>query len=103
MLQRIDDALWVHREPKRAGGIELGRTMTVARLPDHTLWVHGPTACTSKLRRMIDALGPVRWIVAPNRIHTNYYPEWAAAYPEARFLGTSGLEQDFPTWPLNGS
>ena len=34
----------------------------------------------------LDALGPVRVVVVPNRMHRYDAPRWRARYPEARFL-----------------
>lgn len=57
--------------------------MTVLRLDDGSLLLHSPTAQTPELRSKIDALGTVRWIVGPNRVHYWWVPEWHAAYPSA--------------------
>lgn len=57
--------------------------MTVLALKDGSLLLHSPTAHTPELQSQIDALGKVRWIVAPNRVHYWWIPEWHAAYPDA--------------------
>src|SRR5690606_19387117 len=57
--------------------------MTVVRLAGGGLFVHSPTPLVPALRDAIDALGPVRWIIGPNRIHYWWIPQWRAAYPEA--------------------
>ncbi len=57
--------------------------MTVIRLSDGGLWLHSPTPLTAELRAEIDALGPIRALIAPNKIHYWWLPEWKAAYPEA--------------------
>lgn len=57
--------------------------MTVVRLEDGGLWIHSPTELTPELQAEIDALGPVRYLVAPNRIHYWWVPDWQAAYPDA--------------------
>ncbi|MEJ2458635.1 MAG: DUF4336 domain-containing protein [Novosphingobium sp.] len=46
--------------------------MTVVRLSDGALWVHSPIAPDEDLFAAVDALGPVRHLVAPNSIHYWY-------------------------------
>jgi len=57
------------------------------------LWVWSPVALTQDLRSAVDALGPVRYIVAPNSLHHTFLAEWATAYPEARVHAAPGLSQ----------
>jgi hypothetical protein len=57
--------------------------MTLARLGDGGLFVHSPTPLTAELREQVEATGPVRWLVAPNRLHYWWIPQWHAAFPAA--------------------
>lgn len=57
--------------------------MTVLRLENRSLFVHSPTAHSASLQAEIEAIGAVRWIVGPNRVHYWWLPDWHAAYPEA--------------------
>jgi hypothetical protein len=76
--------------------------MTIIRLAEG-LFVHSPTVLDETLRAEVDALGPVRWIIGPNRIHYWWIPEWRAAYPEAeiwlapRIREQAGHRIDFET------
>lgn len=58
--------------------------MTVLALQDGSLLLHSPTAHTPELKDAIDALGNVRWIVGPNRVHYWWVADWHAAYPDAQ-------------------
>lgn len=91
MLTALADDLWVCSQPLRFYGIEVGTRMTVVRLADGGLWLHSPVHPTPELRAAVDALGPVRWIVAPNRWHHLYVGDWQAAYPGAAAYGAAGL------------
>jgi hypothetical protein len=91
MLESLAPDLWTATGPFSAGGMELGVRTTVARLPDDGLWVHSPIELTDALKADVDALGPVRFLVAPNKIHHLYLDKWVAAYPEARLHGVVGL------------
>jgi hypothetical protein len=56
--------------------------MTIIRLYGG-LFIHSPTPLDDGLKAEIDALGPVRWIIGPNRIHYWWIPDWRAVYPGA--------------------
>ncbi len=85
--------VWTARRPLRMLGVELGTRMTVVRLDDGALFVHSPVALDPALRAAVDALGPVRFIAAPNRWHHLFAGEWAAAYPGAALYGVPGLPE----------
>jgi len=91
MLERVDEGVWVAAAPLKFKGLHLGTRMTVARLPGGDLWVHSPIALTPELRAEVDALGPVRHIVAPNLFHHMFAGQWQAAYPSASLWGPAAL------------
>ena len=64
--------------------------MAVIELSDG-LFVWSPVALTPPLRRDVDALGEVRWLVAPNKLHHLFLPAWKAAFPQARLYAAPGL------------
>jgi len=65
--------------------------MAVVRLADGGLWVWSPIALDDVLAAELDAIGPVRQLVAPNKLHHLALPEWVERYPEARLHGAPGL------------
>ncbi|WP_243698677.1 DUF4336 domain-containing protein [Paracoccus alkanivorans] len=68
--------------------------MAVVRLPgEGGLWIWSPVALTQDVRAAVDALGPVRHLIAPNSLHHMFLADWAAAYPDARVHATTGLTQ----------
>jgi hypothetical protein len=70
--------------------------MTVLRLADGSLLLHSPVSLDPGLRRELDAIGRVRLVVAPNRVHHLHAGEVARAYPEARLWVAPGLERKRP-------
>src|SRR5690242_14804067 len=58
--------LWIAEMPAAKFGFEFGARMTVVRLPGGGLFLHSPIALTPELRRELDALGPVRCVIAPS-------------------------------------
>jgi hypothetical protein len=66
--------------------------MTVVRLPDSKLLLHSPIEATADLIREVKALGPVAYLVAPNRLHHLFVGEWQRACPDAQLYVAPGLE-----------
>lgn len=67
--------------------------MAVARLSDGSAWVWSPVALTDELARAVEAIGPVRNILSPNKIHHLFLGEWADRWPEARVHASPGLSR----------
>ena len=70
--------------------------MAVARLADGSVWVWSPVALTDELFNSVQAVGPVRHIVSPNKIHHLFLAEWAERWPEARVYAPPGLAKRRP-------
>ncbi|MDB4929841.1 MAG: Methanol oxidation s, glmU-like protein [Myxococcaceae bacterium] len=102
MLAPVAEDLWTVARPQRFWGLETGTRMTVARLSDGGLFVHCPVALDADTRRAVDALGPVRAIVASSLFHHLYAGEWARAYPAATLWACPGLPQKRPDLPWTG-
>lgn len=72
-------------------GAVLGTRMTVIRLPDGGLLLHSPTRFSLKLKGELEAIGPVRHLVAPSFGHWTFMKDWSDACPEATTWATPGL------------
>lgn len=93
-LNRVADGLWTLDVMRRfPGGVLLPARGTVVRLADGSLWVHSPTPITPELAAAIDAQGPVRHLVGPNRLHHLSLGPWAARYPAAQLWAAPGLAE----------
>jgi hypothetical protein len=90
--------LWVAERPFKLPyvRVEIGMRMTIIRLQQGGLLIHSPVKLDTELRRSIDALGELRAIVAPNRLHHLFIQDYIAAYPEARRYAAPGLPQKRP-------
>jgi hypothetical protein len=95
-LLELAKEIWIAERHQRFYGLEVGTRMTVIRLADGSLLLHSPISLDPELRRELDAIGRVRFVVAPNRVHHLHAGEVAHAYPEARLWVAPGLERKRP-------
>ena len=70
-------------------GFDYPTRMAVARLDHGGLWLWSPVQRTPALDDEVRALGPVRHIVSPNKLHYLFLAEWQAAFPDAKLWGTA--------------
>jgi hypothetical protein len=70
--------------------------MAVAQLSDGSAWVWSPVSLTDELARAVDAIGPVRHIVSPNKLHHLFLRQWAHRWPAARVYAPPGLARKKP-------
>lgn len=96
MLALLAPDLWHLNAPLSVFGMAIGHRLTVARLPDGTLWLHSPVAYSAALADALAPLGRVAHIVAPTTMHDTYLEGWFAAYPKARFHGARGFAKFRP-------
>lgn len=93
-LRELGPGLWTADRPLRIlGALEIGTRTSVVRLPDGGTWIHSPAALDDATRRAVLAIGPVRAIVAPNRVHHLFAGVWKEAFPDAALLGAPGLAE----------
>ncbi len=67
------------------GKSPMGRRMSLVVTPAG-LFVHAPMRLGEEEQGRLESLGPVRWILPPNRMHASEAPWYADRYPEARVL-----------------
>ena len=92
----VPNTLWHATQRLKFGPISLLTRMTVVRLCDGSLWVHSPITPTGELMNDLAAIGPVRWVVAPNRSHHLFLLPFLAAHPSAKGYIAPGLEAKRP-------
>jgi hypothetical protein len=92
-LRRLDDDLWVVDRPLGILGIQVGARMTVIRLENGDVLLHSPVTPDAELCDALAEIGPVRHLVAPNKLHHLYFAAAAAAFPEAVRWAAPGLAE----------
>ena len=96
-LQSIADDIWIADGPTVSFyGFPYPTRMAVIRLANGDLWVWSPAGLNPEVRAEVEALGPVRHLVSPNKIHHLFLAEWAAAWPDARLYAPPGLARRRP-------
>lgn len=85
--------LWVATRPLPLAVGDVGTRMTVVRLRDGGLWLHSPVRLDAATRAALDALGPVRAVLAPSKVHHFFVGDYRAAYPAARLYAAPGLPE----------
>lgn len=97
VLRQIDVSLWVAEQPLRYAGFEMGRRMAVVRLTGDRLLVHSPVELRGPVRKELDELGEVSFVLPASILHGHLHMEqFREAYPHARLFGVPGLERKRP-------
>lgn len=96
ILKQVGEEIWIVDGPvvrmaMYGTRIPFPTRMTIVRLSQGELWCHSPTALNPELKTQIDALGAVRHLVSPNKIHYAHISSWAKAYPEAMTWASPGV------------
>ena len=94
----VDRDIWIIDGPIVAlktpwGSVDFPTRTVVVRLADGGLWVWSPVAMSGEIRTHVEALGSVRHIVSPNKIHYSHVAAWKAVYPEAVAWASPGVRE----------
>jgi hypothetical protein len=90
MLEQLGPDLWVAEGGVVSFfGFDYSTRMAVIRLDDGGLWIWSPIALDAELEAEVRALGPVRHLVSPNKLHHLFLSAWSERFPEAKLWGTA--------------
>ena len=96
-LENIADGVWGVRSRLRSGlGVVFPLRATVIRLRDGGLWTHSPVRFSDAEAAAIDALGPVRHVVAPNAFHHLFAGDALRRWPGATLSKSPALVKKRP-------
>jgi hypothetical protein len=95
LLQPFGPEIWTADGPVVVAmlGFRYPTRMVVIRMAGRALVVWSPIALTDELRAAVDALGEVRYLVAPNSLHHVFIAVWKHAYPAAKAFAAPGLRE----------
>lgn len=86
MLKEFGQEIWIAEgsDVVAALGFHYPTRMVVIRLAGGALFVWSPVELTDSPRAAIDALGEVRYLIAPSTLHDRFIADWKRAYPSAQ-------------------
>lgn len=97
MLEPFGPSLYVADGPTVSFfGFPYPTRMALARLSDGSVWVWSPIALTRELADEVQSIGPVRYIVSPNKLHHLFLQQWLDHWPDARLYAPPGLARRKP-------
>jgi hypothetical protein len=88
--------------PVRALGVPLPTRMIVVKLSDGSLWVNSPVSVPLEVRDRITASGPVRYLVAPTKLHVWRLEKWHSLFPHAELWAPPPIPNEFKRLPFAG-
>jgi hypothetical protein len=84
-------------------GFDYPTRMVVVRLDDGGLWLWSPIAPSPELEAEVRALGPVRHLVSPNKLHHLFLAAWSDRFPDAKLWGTASTVAKFGNLRFSGA
>lgn len=95
LLREFAPELWTAEGPTvtAAAGFHYPTRMAVIRLAGGDLFVWSPVELSPGLEASVEALGSVRYIVAPNTLHDTFLSQWQRRWPDAEMFAPRGLRQ----------
>lgn len=96
-LEAITDGLWEARcDLRMMPGFWFNCRMTVIQLPNGELILHSPVRVDDATAAKIDALGTVKYIIAPSLFHHLYVPHARKRWPDAELWAAPKLGKKRP-------
>ncbi len=97
----VEQRIWFYNYPVRFFLMDISARTTIIRLDDGGLWVHSPGPLSPELVSALNALGPVRYLVAPGNFHYLHVRDFQKAYPNAVTFLCPGIDKKAPNLPFH--
>ncbi len=97
-MQSFGESIWIMAGDavRMYGVLPFTTRMTVVRLASGGLWLQSPVLPTPERRHAVNQLGPVAYLVAPNKIHSLGIEPWKQLYPAAKVWVSPAFERRHP-------
>jgi hypothetical protein len=90
----VADGVWiVEASPIRVPGMPLPLRMSVLSVSDGSLLLYSPIKYSADLKQALEALGPIRHLIAPSIGHWMFLHDWQQACPHAKTWAVPGLRE----------
>ncbi len=102
MLKAIAPDIWHLQHGFVVNGVANTSRMTVVKLRNGGLWLHSPVPISAAVKAELESLGPVEFIVAPNKVHHLFAGDCLDIFPQAKLFGAPGLARKRPDLQQRG-
>jgi len=104
MLTKFGQEIWIADGPivTATAGFHYPTRMAVLRLTNGDLVLWSPVAPDPHLLAEIEALGTVRYLIAPNSLHHTFLADWHRRYPDVPIFAPPGLREKRPDITFSG-
>jgi len=96
LTEYIKDQIWILEYPIRFAAMDLFARTTIIKMDSGDLIIHDPCRIDDDLKKEIDSLGVVKFIIAPGTYHHLFVTDFQEKYPSAETYLCPGLEQKRP-------
>lgn len=104
MLEQLGQDLWVADGGTVSFfGFDYPTRMVVVRLDDGGLWLWSPIEPGGGIIEEVSALGAVRHLVSPNKLHHLFLAAWSERFPDAKLWGTASTISRFGELRFSGT
>jgi len=101
LTEYMKNQIWILEYPIRFAAMDLWARMTIIKLDNGDLIIHDPGEINDALKKEIDALGIVKFIIAPGSYHHLFVLDFQNKYPNAETYICPGLERKRPDIPFD--
>jgi hypothetical protein len=102
-LQAFGQDIFIVDGPSvRTLGFSFPTRMAVVKLAGGSFWVNSPVSVAPSLLDRLQASGPVRYLVAPTRLHVWRLEPWHTLFPEAELWAPPQIPNKFKGLPFAG-
>ncbi|WP_445366871.1 DUF4336 domain-containing protein [Methylomonas sp. BW4-1] len=92
----VPGQIWYAQQAIQFGPLNLSTRATFVKLRDGSIWVHSPIEPSAQLVTEIAKIGPVRYVLAPNKSHHLFFTSFILAFPNAQGYIAPGLAEKRP-------
>ncbi|WP_415880026.1 DUF4336 domain-containing protein [Methylomonas sp. TEB] len=92
----VPGQIWYAQQAIQFGPLNLSTRATFIKLRDGSVWVHSPIEPSAQLVAEIAEIGPVRYVLAPNKSHHLFFTPFIKAFPNAEGYIAPGLAEKRP-------
>lgn len=103
-LREFGPDIWIANGPpvELFGPINFPSRMIVVRLGDGGLWINSPVSASEAEIEHLAAIGPVRYLVAPTRLHVWRLRQWKPHFPDAQLWAPPGIPARYKGLSFDG-